>query len=89
MTTTRRPWKVFVRDIGPTFAFATEVAARERALQLVSPVGFKVGKNWVGCYSEVLVYDAYAYPVVRTIYRPHTYLVDQVFDRNEHRWVAA
>lgn len=58
-TRTRRPWHVFVRSVGPTYTFATEERAHERARRLVPE------------YAEVLVYavglDA---PLERTVYRP-------------------
>jgi hypothetical protein len=52
----RRPWKVFVRDIGPSYSFASEQAARDRASALVGPE-FSLGHALVGNWSNVLVYN--------------------------------
>lgn len=39
MAGVRRPWKVFVRSVGPTFTFASEAAANARAAALVAEDG--------------------------------------------------
>lgn len=51
-----RPWKAFVRDIGPTYSFATAERAHARARDLV------------GDYAEVLVY-AVGGDLERWVYR--------------------
>jgi hypothetical protein len=68
---TKRPWKVFVHDIGPTFSYATEVRARERAQDLVSPKG-------PDCYGKVTVYDVFRTPIQRTLYQFEKEPVEQV-----------
>lgn len=65
---TARPWKVFVRDIGPTFSFVHEHSARVKAARLVSPGG--CGEN--GSYAEVIVSNLYGVApadYTRTVYR--------------------
>jgi hypothetical protein len=41
-TGTKRPWHVFVRDIGPTFTYATEERARAKVAELREEYGFIV-----------------------------------------------
>lgn len=49
----RRPWVVFVRDIGPTYTFASEDRARQRAIDLTDVTDpAKLGAP----YGEVLVW---------------------------------
>lgn len=36
---TKRPWKVFVRAIGPTFSYASEAGAHAKAAALVAADG--------------------------------------------------
>lgn len=56
--TRTRPWKVFVRDVGPIFSFGTEAPARRRAEALARE------------YAEVLVYDVSpTTPLTRSVYR--------------------
>lgn len=51
---TKRPWKVFVQSIGPSFSFSTEEKARARALAL--SLGDK--ELGLGGYSSVLVWHS-------------------------------
>jgi hypothetical protein len=67
-----RPWTVFVRDIGPTFTFATEAAARQRAEALTGENEILVNHRVHGCYKEVILYEVrYTGPVDldRWVYR--------------------
>jgi len=68
----KRPWKVFVRDIGPTFSFTHEADARARAEALVGSQTL-IGCRLYGPYAEVLVYESNIdIPVAewrRTVYR--------------------
>lgn len=73
----RRPWKVFVRDIGPSYSFASEQAARDRASALTGPV-FSLGGALVGDWGNVLVYS------LDDIDRRWTYKPDQ--EPLEERW---
>lgn len=61
-----RPHKVFVQSIGPTFSFASEIRAHQRAQTLITSGG----------YAEVLVYESgietWHTPIeemTRTVYR--------------------
>ena len=68
-----RPWRVFVRDIGPSFSFSTEERARARAVALTDG-------SLPDTYAEVLVYSVTpARPETwrRTIYRPNQEPVTQ------------
>ena len=69
----KRPWKVFVRNIGPTFSFTHEADARARAEALVGPEEIVVNNRLHGSYGEVLVYESNIdIPVAdwrRTVYR--------------------
>lgn len=68
----RRPWKVFVRDIGPTFSFATPIRAHARAAELV------------GEFAEVLVYSTEG-ERRRTVYRYDRPARDEVFEEGQWR----
>lgn len=76
---TRRPWTVFVHDIGPTFTFATEERARSRAEALAA------GQHDGTHYGHVDVYKAYepgdggeAFPMFRTVYSSEHAPCDEV-----------
>lgn len=78
-----RPWKVFVRDIGPTYSFASEEAAHKRARLLVGPE-FVLNGVLVGAWADVLVYN-YRTAISHTRYRPDRKPV--VEHLVEGRWV--
>jgi hypothetical protein len=92
MSTIRRPWRVHVRDIGPSFSYASEEKARAKAIALVTP------GTQDGSYAEVLVsHDAEPFGVMpwyRTVYNgPDDYHVelyvrhgDGLFDPRIHGW---
>jgi hypothetical protein len=80
-----RPWRVFVLDVGPTYTFATEDAAKARAEALVGPE-FVLNGKLVGGWGDVLVYDALAFPLVQTRYRPGQPPVTERMV--EGRWVS-
>jgi hypothetical protein len=55
----RRPWKVFVHDVGPSWSFATEEAAERRAVEAC------------GEYAHVSVYESGAdapVPMIRWLW---------------------
>lgn len=85
--TARRPHGVFVRDIGPTFTFATAARAHERARLLVGP-GLPRGE-FVDRYAEVVVTDrnAFAHTVpLRTVYRHDRSPSVEEFDDRAVAW---
>lgn len=58
MSGTRRPWRVFVMSIGPSFSFGSEERARAKALELTRG------------YHEIRLYNAdAALPCWRDVYR--------------------
>ena len=80
----RRPWKVFVRDIGPSYTFATKEAAIARAEALIGPE-FALNGALVGNWSDVLVYDAFVHPPRHIRYRQGHEPVVEVF--NGAHWI--
>ncbi len=56
MSGRRRPWRVFVRSIGPSFSYATEDRARTKAIALADE------------YAEILVYNILSAHMTRTRY---------------------
>jgi len=85
----RRPWKVFVRDIGPTFSFANEAAARARAVDLISGE-VVIGDTLYGNYAEVLVWGPETSPDLmrRTVYRHDGTTETQRLERDPFGWVT-
>jgi hypothetical protein len=80
VTAPKRPWTVFVREVGPTFTFSTEANARQRARDLTA-----------GEYAEVLVWNKelfYDDPVLlrRWIYRDGECADQQVFPHGGSAW---
>jgi hypothetical protein len=71
-----RPWKVFVRDIGPMTSFATEDRAHARARDLTA-----------GEYAEVVVWLTGDDPMRRTVYRHDAEPRTEVLSFG--RWVEA
>lgn len=59
MTKRRRPWKVFVHDIGPTFTFASAERAHAKAQEVMEAEH----------YAMITVYDASDTKLERTAYR--------------------
>ncbi len=55
----RRPWKVFVFDIGPTWSFANEEEAHARARLVTGQNSIVIGKYLHGPYSQVSVYGPF------------------------------
>lgn len=85
-TGTPRPWRVFVRDIGPTFSFANEADARARALALTQGQ-VTIGKRLYGPYSRVEVSGPCpreVYGWERTVYRYDKPSFVEVWSRTEH-----
>lgn len=75
---TRRPWTVFVHDIGPTFTYATEERAHAKAQALAGAPDY---------YGKVTVYNALAFPPERTRYG---FDMEPVAERFEPSgWVAS
>lgn len=87
MTKRRRPWHVFVRDIGPTYTFGTEEAANRRAVDLVTTGDVH---NAGAVYGEVLVYSVgreWENPPRRRVHRYEKSPVDEMLV--DGRWVSA
>lgn len=74
MNARRRPWRVFVQEIGPTYSFANESRARARAEELIERER----------YAAVDVYQAdERAPFRRTRYRFDAPPVEQVLDLDD------
>lgn len=76
----KRPWVVFVRDIGPTFTFASEANARQRACDLTAAEYAEV-HVWT---HEIHADDPHL--LRRSIYRDGQLHHDQVFPHGGHAW---
>lgn len=84
MAATKRPWRVFVRDIGPSYSFGHWSAAWKRAVALVDGSWHDV------MYAQVLVYDVSTPIGERWVFTPDAPQGErQTFDRESASWKPA
>ena len=77
MSPSRRPWRVWVHDIGPNYSFTRREAALERAAQLVA-----------GDYAKVTVIDLdhTRWPLERNLFRHDAPPMAQIMDEATFIW---